>query len=80
MKMKKENLKNVKFKGKVEKKYIPYILSKSNLNILNYKQADTWKYGGSQNKQFEYLASGDAEETGKQDLEVRGTGCKAGRR
>lgn len=54
----KENLKNVKFKGKVEKKYIPYILSKSNLNILNYKQADTWKYGGSQNKQFEYLASG----------------------
>lgn len=53
-----ENLDNVAFKGKVEKKYIPYILSKSNLNILNYKQADTWKYGGSQNKQFEYLASG----------------------
>lgn len=54
----KYNLNNVFFKGKVEKKYIPYILSKSNLNILNYKQADTWKYGGSQNKQFEYLASG----------------------
>ena len=46
------------FKGQVEKKYVPYILSKSNLNILNYKQASTWKYGGSQNKQFEYLASG----------------------
>ena len=53
-----EDLDNVIFKGKVEKKYIPYILSKSNLNILNYKQANTWKYGGSQNKQFEYLASG----------------------
>ncbi len=53
-----EGLENVIFKGKVEKKYIPYILSKSNLNILNYKQANTWKYGGSQNKQFEYLASG----------------------
>ena len=53
-----EGLDNVIFKGKVEKKYIPYILSKSNLNILNYKQANTWKYGGSQNKQFEYLASG----------------------
>lgn len=52
------HLDNVIFKGKVEKKYIPYILSKSNLNILNYKQAATWKYGGSQNKQFEYLASG----------------------
>lgn len=51
-------LDNVIFKGQVEKKYVPYILSKSNLNILNYKQASTWKYGGSQNKQFEYLASG----------------------
>lgn len=53
-----KQLDNVTFKGKVEKKYVPYILSKSNLNILNYKQASTWKYGGSQNKQFEYLASG----------------------
>lgn len=51
-------LSNIVFKGKVEKKYIPFILSKSSLNILNYKQASTWKYGGSQNKQFEYLASG----------------------
>lgn len=55
---KKLQLDNIVFKGKVDKKYIPYILSKSNLNILNYKQASTWKYGGSQNKQFEYLASG----------------------
>lgn len=55
---KRSGLKNIIFKGKIEKKYIPYILSKSNLNILNYKQATTWKYGGSQNKQFEYLASG----------------------
>lgn len=51
-------LDNVVFKGKVDKKYIPYILSKSDLNILNYQQSSTWKYGGSQNKQFEYLASG----------------------
>lgn len=55
---KERGLKNIIFKGKVEKKFVPYILSKSNLNILNYKQATTWKYGGSQNKQFEYLASG----------------------
>lgn len=49
---------NVIFKGKVEKKYIPNILSKSNLNILNYSNHAIWKYGGSQNKNFEYLASG----------------------
>lgn len=53
-----ENIKNVVFKGQVNKKYIPYILSKSNLNILNYKNVNTWKYGGSQNKMFEYMASG----------------------
>lgn len=54
-----ENVKNVAFKGMVEKKYIPYILSKSNLNLLNYNnQASTVRYGGSQNKLFEYLASG----------------------
>lgn len=51
-------LSNIVFKGKINKKYVPYVLSKSSLNLLNYKQAGTWKYGGSQNKQFEYLASG----------------------
>ena len=49
---------NVIFKGQVEKKYIPYILSKCNLSILNYKKAKTLKYGGSQNKLFEYMAAG----------------------
>ena len=48
---------NVKYKGCVEKKYIPYILSKSDLNILNYQNADLFKYGCSNNKLFEYLAS-----------------------
>lgn len=49
---------NVVFKGQVEKKYIPYILSRCNLSILNYKKAKTLKYGGSQNKLFEYMAAG----------------------
>lgn len=53
-----EGISNVVFKGKVDKKYIPWILSKSNLNILNYSYHDIWKYGGSQNKIFEYLAAG----------------------
>jgi len=53
------NIKNVIFKEKfVEKKYIPYILSKSSLNLINYQQNGIWKYGGSQNKMFQYLASG----------------------
>lgn len=55
---KKHKLSNVKFKGKVEKKYIPYILSKSDLNIINYRQTGLFRYGGSQNKLFEYFASG----------------------
>jgi len=58
LKCKNENITNVIFKGKVEKKYIPGIVSQGNLNILNYAYHDIWKYGGSQNKNFEYLASG----------------------
>jgi glycosyltransferase involved in cell wall biosynthesis len=53
-----ERITNVVFKGRVDRKYIPYILSKADLNILNYRYNDIWKYGGSQNKNFEYLASG----------------------
>jgi glycosyltransferase involved in cell wall biosynthesis len=52
-----ESIDNVIFKGKVEKKFIPSILSKANINILNYSNHEIWKYGGSQNKNFEYLAS-----------------------
>lgn len=49
---------NVKFKGKVKKKYIPYILSKSNLNIFTGKHIYLYKYGLSLNKMFDYFASG----------------------
>ena len=52
-------LTHVKFKEKfIDKKYIPYLLSKSSINILNYQQNGIWKYGGSQSKLFQYLASG----------------------
>lgn len=54
-----EDISNVKFKGYIDKKYIPYVLSKSDLNILNLKPASTQKYGNSSNKLFEYLASGN---------------------
>lgn len=54
-----EKLTNVKMKGFVEKKYIPFILSRSSVNILNYSQTDyNWTRGNSSNKLFEYMASG----------------------
>ena len=49
---------NVCFKGRVDKKLVPCILSYSDINILHYQRQSIWKYGGSQNKIFEYLASG----------------------
>lgn len=56
--VKEENL-NVVFKGRVEKKYIAYILSKSDLNIVNGMKTEIGKkYGCSWNKLFEYMASG----------------------
>lgn len=54
-----ENIDNVVFKGNIDKKYIPFVLSKSNLNILNLKPASTQKYGNSSNKLFEYFAAGN---------------------
>ncbi|WP_303753875.1 glycosyltransferase family 4 protein [Enterococcus sp. S86.2] len=52
-------LTNIKFKGFIEKSKIPYILHKSDLNILNYSQTQyNWSRGNSSNKLFEYLASG----------------------
>lgn len=52
------NLKNIVFKGKVDKNNIPNILSKSNLNIFTGKHINLYKYGLSLNKIFDYLASG----------------------
>lgn len=55
-----QGLTNCIFKGPVPKKNIPYILSKSDLNLLNYdlKSVGIFKYGSSQNKLFDYMASG----------------------
>jgi len=52
------NIQNVRFKGKIEKKYIPYVLSKSTLNVFTGKHIDLYKYGLSLNKMFDYMASG----------------------
>ena len=58
---KKENIDNVVFMGRVQKKYIPHIISQSTANILNAKvdeSSNLTKYGQSQNKLFEYLRAG----------------------
>ena len=55
----KENgISNVLFKEKwIPLNKVPYVLSKSSLNIMNY-QKDFGKYGVSSGKLFQYLASG----------------------
>jgi len=50
---------NVIFKDKwIEPKYVPYLLSCSTLNMLNYMSGHFGRYGGSQSKMFQYMASG----------------------
>ncbi len=53
-----ENIGNVVFKGRVEKKHIPYILSKADLNLYHWMQTPLMRFGSSGNKLFDYLASG----------------------
>ncbi|XCP86570.1 glycosyltransferase family 4 protein [Roseburia hominis] len=54
-----EKLDNVIMKGFVNRQYVPYILSKSSINMLNYAQNQyNWTRGNSSNKLFEYMASG----------------------
>ena len=57
--VKDEEISNVHLKGFIPRKNIPFILSKSSVNILNYSQSKfNWKRGNSSNKLFEYMASG----------------------
>lgn len=53
-----QQLTNVKFKGRVDRNKIPYILSNSDLNFIHFQQNSVKKYGASLNKMFEYFASG----------------------
>jgi glycosyltransferase involved in cell wall biosynthesis len=49
---------NLHFLGRVDKKYIPNILKKGDLNVITGHDTDLYKYGISLNKLFDYLASG----------------------
>lgn len=53
-----EELTNVCFKGRVDKKYIPYIASKGQLNIALGENMSLFDFGISANKMFEYFAAG----------------------
>jgi glycosyltransferase involved in cell wall biosynthesis len=56
--VKNKGLLNIIFKGRVEKRCIPYILSKGDLNIVTGEDSELGRYGVSWNKIFEYMASG----------------------
>lgn len=55
--VKQENITNICFKGFVDKKYIPFILSKVELNLMHSNAADIMRFGSSPNKLFDYLAA-----------------------
>ena len=53
-----EHIENVVFKGRIEKKYIPSVVSRSDLNVVHWEMSSLLKYGESYNKLFEYMAAG----------------------
>ena len=53
-----EGLSNIVLKGKVEKKNIPSILVRADLNIILGETNELFRFGLSPNKLFEYLAAG----------------------
>ena len=53
-----EHIGNVTFKGKVEKKYIPFIVSLADLNLAHNTPSPLFRFGISFNKLFDYFAAG----------------------
>lgn len=53
-----EKIRNVVFKGRVGKKYIPYISSCADLNIVHLSPVSVLMFGISSNKLFDYFAAG----------------------
>lgn len=54
----KEHIGNVSFKGSVEKKYIPYIICRANINYMHGTPSSLFRFGISPNKLFDYFAAG----------------------
>ena len=55
-----EHIGNVVFKGRVEKKYVPFIVSKADVNLLHggNESNGLMRFGISPNKLFDYFAAG----------------------
>ena len=53
-----EHIDNVIFKGRVEKKFVPSIVSRADVNYIDPFSDSVSKYGISSNKLFEYFAAG----------------------
>lgn len=52
-------LENVKFKEKwIDPKFVPFVVSRADVNVLNYMSGSFGNYGGSQSKLFQYMAAG----------------------
>ena len=52
-----ENITNVVFKGHVEKKYVPSIVSQADMNYMHGEEVPLERFGTSSNKLFEYFAA-----------------------
>ena len=53
-----EGIRNVVFKGHVNKQYIPSIVSQADLNLVHWEMSPLLRVGESYNKAFEYFAAG----------------------
>lgn len=56
--VKDENIGNVVFKGRVEKKLVPSIVSRADVNLAHNTPSPLFRFGISFNKLFDYLAAG----------------------
>ncbi len=53
-----EGIGNVVFKGRVEKQYVPSLISRADVNLIHWEETPITRFGISANKLFEYLAAG----------------------
>lgn len=53
-----EDIRNMVFKGRVEKKYVPSIVCRADYNFINGADNDLFRFGISPNKLFDYFAAG----------------------
>ncbi len=58
LRQEREGIGNVCFKGRVEKKYVPYITSCADLNLMHVEDCPILRFGISPNKLFDYFAAG----------------------